>query len=118
DTDRLKTCVEVWEKIIFNLWEASPEFRKYVEDYLSHNLSRMLGTGITSTARFINEIDRQDPRALSRFVGNTLDNADGKEVEGAARILFNAVLDHKSRFLSWKWGWRFFLDRRRSRKKP
>ena len=31
DTDRLKTCVEVWEKIIFNLWEASPEFRKYVD---------------------------------------------------------------------------------------
>ncbi len=85
-------------------------------DYLSHNLPRMLGTGITATARFINEIDRQDQCAVSHFVAKTLDNTDGKEVEGAARILFNAVLDHKSRFLSWKWFWRFFRDRRRNRK--
>ena len=116
DTDRLKACAEVWEKIISNLWEASPEFRKYVADYLSQNLPRMLGTGITATARFINEIERQDPGAVSRFVAKTLDNTDGKEVEGAVRILFNAVLDHKSRFLSWKWFWRFFRDRRRNRK--
>jgi hypothetical protein len=41
---------------------------------------------------------------------------DEKEVEGAARILFNAVLDQKSRFLSWKSLWRFFRERRRNRK--
>jgi hypothetical protein len=116
DTDRAFACAEVWGKIISNLWEVSPEFRKYVADYLSQNLPRMLGAGITSTARFINEIEQQDPGAVSRFVAKTLDNTDGKQVEGAARILFNAVLDHKSRFLSWKWFWRFFRDRRRNRK--
>ena len=116
DTDRITACVEVWEKIISNLWEASPEFREIVADYLSRNLPRVLGTGIMTAARFINEIDRQDPRAVSRFVSNTLDNTDGKEVEAAARILFNAVLDHKSRFLSWKCLWSFFRERRRSRK--
>jgi len=116
DTDRLKACTDIWGKIISNLWEASPEFREYLADYLSQNLPRMLGTGVTATAHFINEIDRQDPGAVSRFVAKTLDNTDGKEVEGAARILFNAVLDHKSRFLSWKWFWRFFRDRRRNRK--
>ena len=114
--DNITACAEVWRKIISNLWEASPEFRKTVADHLSQNLPRILGTGITSAARFINEIDRQEPRAVSRFVSNTLDNMDEKEVEGAARILFNAVLDHKSRFLSWKWIWRFFRDRRRNRK--
>jgi hypothetical protein len=116
DTDRALACVEIWGKIISNLWEASPEFRKILADYLSQNLPRMLGAGITATARVINEIERQDPRAVSRFVGKTLDNTDGKEVEGAMRILFNAVLDHKSRFLSWQWFWRFFRDRRRNRK--
>ncbi len=116
DTDRVIACTEIWGKIISNLWEASPEFRKILADYLSQNLPRMLGAGVTATARFINEIDRQDPGAVSRFVAKTLDNTDGKEVEGAARILFNALLDHKSRFLSWKWFWRFFRDRRRNRK--
>ena len=116
DTDRVIACTEIWGKIISNLWEASPEFRKILADYLSQNLPRMLGAGITATARFINEIDRQDPLAVSRFVAKTLDSTDGKEVEGAAGILFNAVLDHTSRFLSWKWFWRFFRDRRRNRK--
>jgi len=115
-TDNITACADVWGKIISNLWEASPEFRKTVADYLSQNLPRVLGTGITTVARFINEIDRQNQRAVSRFVSNTLDNTDEREVEGAARILFNAVLDHKSRLLSWKWIWRFFRDRRNSRK--
>ena len=116
NTDNITACAEVWGKIISNLWEVSPEFRETFADYLSQNLPRVLGTGITTAARFINNIDRQDPRAVSRFVSRTLDNTDGKEVEGAARILFNAVLDHKSRFLSWKLIWRFFCDRRHSRK--
>lgn len=116
DTDRIVACAEIWEKIIANLWEASPEFREFIADYLSRNLPRILGTGVTVAAHFINEIDRHDPGAFSRFVTKTLDNTDGKEVEGAARIVFNAVLDHKSRFLSWKWFWRFFRDRRRNRK--
>jgi len=116
NTDNITTCAVVWGRIITNLWEASPEFRESVANYLSQNLPRLLGTGITTAARFINEIDRQDPRAVSRFVSNTLDNTDGKEVEAAARIVFNAVLDHRSRFLSWKSLWRFFRDRRRGRK--
>jgi hypothetical protein len=116
NTDNITACAEVWGIIITNLWEASPEFRKTVADYLSHNLPRILGAGITTAARLINEIDRQDPHAVSRFVSKTLDNTNGKEVEAAARILFNAVLDHKSRFLSWKTLWRFFRDRRSSRK--
>lgn len=116
NTDNIKACTEIWGNIISNLWEASPEFRKTVAGYLLQNLPRILGMSITTAARFINEIERQDPHAVSRFVSNTLDNTDGKEVERAARILFNAVLDHKSRFLSWKLVWRFFRDRRRSRK--
>jgi hypothetical protein len=116
DMNRITACAEIWGKIISNLWNASPEFREALTDYLSKNLPRMIGTGVTSAARFINEINRQDPDAVSRFIAKTLDKTDGKEVEGAARILFNAVLDHKSRFLSWKWFWRFFRDRRQSRK--
>ena len=116
DMNRITACSEVWGKIISNLWEASPVFRKYVAEHLSQNLPRMLGAGITAAARFTNEIERQDTHAVSRFIAKTLDNTDGKEVEGAARILFNALLDHKSRFLSWKWFWRFFRDRRRNRK--
>ena len=116
DTDRITACAEIWGKIITNLWKASPEFRETFVDYLSQNLPHFLGTGITTAARFINEIDRQDPRAVSHFVSKTLDNTDGKEVEGAAQILFNAFLDNKSRFLSWKLLWRLFRDRRRSRK--
>jgi hypothetical protein len=116
NTDNIAACTEVWGKIITNLWEVSPKFRETVADYLSQNLPRVLGTGISIAACFINEIDRKDPRAVSRFVSNTLDNTDGKEVEGAARILFNAFLDNKSRFLSWKLVWRFFRDRRRNRK--
>ena len=116
NTDNITACAEVWGKISSNLWEASPGFRKTVADYLSHNLPSVLGTGITCAARFINEIDKQNQLAVSRFVSNTLDNIDEKEVEGAARILFNAALDHKSRFLSWKSLWRFFRERRRRRK--
>ena len=115
-TDNITACAEVWGNIITNLWDASPAFRKTVADYLSQNLPRVLGTGITTAARFINEIDRQDPGAVSLFVANTLDNMDRKEVEGATRIIFNALLDNKSRFLSWKWVWRFFRDRRLSQK--
>ena len=116
NTNNIIACADVWGKIISNLWEASPEFREIVTDYLSQNLPRILGAGITAAARFINEIDRQDPGVVSRFVSKTLDNTDGKEVEAAAGILFNAVLDHKSRFLSWKTLWSFFRQRRRSRK--
>jgi hypothetical protein len=116
NTDNITAGAKVWGKIITNLWDASPEFRKTAADNLSQNLPRILGTGITSAARFINEIDRQKPLAVSRFLSNTLDNMDAKEVEGAARILFNALLDHKSRFLSWKSLWRFFRDRQSSRK--
>jgi len=116
NTDNITACTEVWVRIISNLWEASPAFREDVADYLSQNLPHVLGTSVTTAARFINEIDRQDPRAVSCFVSNTLDNIDGKEVEAAAHILFNAVLDHKSRFLSLKSLWRFFCERRRSRK--
>jgi hypothetical protein len=112
-TDNITACAEVWGRIITNLWEASPEFRETFAYYLSHNLPRVLGTCITNAARLINEIDRQDQRAVSRFVSKTLDNTDGKEVEAAARILFNAALDHKSRFLSWKTLWSFFRERRR-----
>lgn len=112
NTDNITACFDVWGRIITNLWEASPEFRETFANYLSQNLPHVLGTGITTAARFINEIDRQDPRAVSRFVSKTLDNTDGKEVEAAARILFNAALDHKSRFLSWKSLWRFFRERR------
>jgi len=115
NTDNITACAEVWGTIISNLWKVSPEFRKKVADYLSQNLPRVLGTSITTAARFINSIDRQQPGAVSRFVSNTLDNMDGKELEGATRILFNALLDHKSRFLSWKWLWSFFRDRRRNR---
>ena len=116
NTDNITACAEVWGKIITNLWEASPELRTAFSEAAAKKIPRLLGTGITTTARFINEIARKDPRVVSRFVSKTLDNTDGKEVEAAARILFNAVLDHKSRFLSWKWIWRFFRDRSRSRK--
>jgi hypothetical protein len=116
NTDNITACAGVWGKIISNLWEVSPEFRKTVVDYLSQNLPRILGTMITSAARCINEINRQEPLAVSHFVSKTLDNMEAKEVEEAARIVFNAVLDQKSRFLSWKSLWRFFRERRRSRK--
>ena len=116
DTRRITHCYEIWGKILWNLWEASPEFRTTMANYLSQTLPHILGTGITTAARFINEIEQQDPLTVSRFVEKTLDNTDGKEVEGAARILFNAVLDHKSRFLSWKWFWCFFRDRRKRKK--
>jgi len=115
DTDRFVACAKVWGKIIANLWESSPEFRKSIAEYLSQNLPCILGTGVTTAAHYINEIDRQDPIAVSRFISKTLDNTNKKEVEGAARIMFNAVLDHKSSFLSWKLVWSFFRERRRSR---
>jgi len=102
-TEELKEIVDAYATLFKNLWAASPEFRKMVGDLLTQDAPPLIGKGISSACRFVNEAGREDPQVVSRFVSDVAANIDGNELKDATHTIVNAFLDQKLHLFSWTW---------------
>lgn len=103
DTEELKGLVQAYIALGKNLWDASPEFREMVGKALTEEAPPLVGRGITSACRFVNEAGREDPQVVSRLVSDVVKNIDGEEFKDATHTLANAFLDQKLHLISWAW---------------
>jgi hypothetical protein len=103
DTDELKALVEAYTTLIKNLWEVSPELREALFKAITCDAPLLIGQGINSAARFVNDINHSDPRMVSKFVSDVVENIDGDEFRDATHTIVNAVLDQKLHLISWTW---------------
>jgi len=116
DTDELKALVDAYVEMGKNLWEASPEFREAVGKAITDDAPPLIGRGISSACRVVNEISKNDPRAVSKFVSDVVANIDGDEFKDATHTIVNAFLDQKLHLFSWTWQLlRKRMKRRKSR---
>ena len=114
DTDELKALVDAYVEMGKNLWEASPEFREAVGKAITKDAPPLIGRGISSACRVVNEISKNDPRAVSKFLSDVSDNIEGNALRDATHTIVNAVLDQKLYLFSWTWQ---LLKKRFSRRK-
>lgn len=114
DTDELKALVDAYVEMGKNLWEASPEFREAVGKAIAEDAPPLIGQGISSACRAVNEISKNDPRAVSKFLSDVSDNIEGHALRDATHTIVNAVLDQKLYLFSWTWQ---LLKKRFSRRK-
>jgi hypothetical protein len=103
DADEFKALVEAYATMIKNLWEVSPELREAVSKTITQEVPPLIGQGINSATRFINDISKEDPRLISRFVSDVVANTNGSEFWDATHTIVNAVLDQKLPLVSWAW---------------
>ncbi len=103
DTDEFKALVEAYSTMIKNLWEVSPELREAVSKAVTQEVPPLIGQGINSACRFVNEISKSDPRIVNKFVSDVVANVDGDELRDATHTIVNAVLDQKLHLVSWAW---------------
>jgi hypothetical protein len=103
DTDELKALADAYIDLGKKLWEASPEFREAVGKLLREDAPPFIGRSISSACRTVNEISKDDPRAVSRFVSDVANHLDGEALRDATHTIVNAVLDQKLRLFSWTW---------------
>lgn len=114
DTGELKALVDAYVEMGKNLWEASPEFREAVGKAITDDAPPLIGQGISSVCRVVNEISKNDPRAVSKFLSDVSDNIEGNALRDATHTIVNAVLDQKLYLFSWTWQ---LLKKRFSRRK-
>ena len=103
DTEELKGLAEAYAELIKNLWDASPEFREMTGKAITEEAPPLIGKGITSACRFVNEVSKEDPRLVSKFVSDVVANIDGDEFKDATHTIVNAFLDQKLHLISWTW---------------
>jgi hypothetical protein len=103
DTEELKALAEAYATMIKNLWEVSPEFREAVGNAITEDAPPLIGRGISSACRVVNEISKSDPCVVSKFVSDVASNIDGNELRDATHTIVNAVLDQKLHLFSWAW---------------
>jgi hypothetical protein len=103
DTEELKGLAEAYAELIKNLWDASPEFREMTGKAITEDAPPLIGKGITSACRFVNEVSKEDPRLVSKFVSDVVANIDGDEFKDATHTIVNAFLDQKLHLISWTW---------------
>lgn len=103
DTDEFKVLAEAYATMMKNLWEASPELREAVGKAITQDAPPLIGKGITSAARFVNEVNKNDPRLISQLVSDVVANIDSDELKDATHTIVNAVLDQKLSLISWTW---------------
>jgi len=103
DTDEFKVLAEAYSTMIKNLWEVSPELREAVGKAITQDAPPLIGKGISSAARFVNEVSKNDPRLISKFVSDIVANIDKDELKDATHTIVNAVLDQKPGLVSWTW---------------
>lgn len=103
DTEELKALADAYVALGKNLWEASPEFREMVGKAITEDAPPLIGKGISSACRFVNEVSKDDPQVVSRFVSDVVKNIDGDEFKNATHTIVNAFLDQKLHLISWTW---------------
>jgi hypothetical protein len=103
DTNELKALAESYATLIKNLWEVSPELRKTIAKAVTEDAPPLIGRGISSACRFVNEVSKSDPCAVSKFVSDVATNIDGDEFRNATHTIANAFLDQKLHLISWTW---------------
>lgn len=103
DTNEFKALAEAYTVLLKNLWEVSPEFREALAKAITGDAPPLIGKGINSATRFINEVHKSDPRVVSKFVSDVVANVDGDAFRDATHTIVNAVLDQKLHLISWTW---------------
>ena len=103
DTEEMKTLVDAYVALGKNLWEVSPEFREMVGKALTQDAPPLIGNGISTACRLVNEVCKEDPQVVSRFVSDVAKNIDGDEFKDATHTIVNAFLDQKLHLISWTW---------------
>ena len=68
-------------------------FRDAIAKAVTQDTPPLIGKGINSATRFINEVNKSDPRVVSKFVSDVVANVDGDEFRDATHTIVNAVLD-------------------------
>jgi hypothetical protein len=114
DTEELKGLAEAYAALVKNLWEVSPELREAVGKAITEDAPPLIGKGISSACRFVNEASKEDPRVVSKLVSDVVANIDGDEFRDATHTIVNAVLDQKLHLISWTWQ---LIRKRMKRKK-
>ncbi|MBN1365635.1 MAG: hypothetical protein JW976_12565 [Syntrophaceae bacterium] len=114
DTDEMKALVDAYIALGKNLWESSPEFREMVGKVLTQDAPPLIGSGISTACRLVNNVSKDDPQVASRFFSDVVKNIDGDEFKGATHTIVNAFLDQKLHLISWTWQ---LLCKRMKRKK-
>lgn len=103
DTEEVKALVDAYVALGKNLWEASPEFREMVRKAVTQDAPPLIGQGISSACRFVNDVSREDPQVVSRFISDVAANINGNEFKDATHTIVNAFLDQKLHLISWTW---------------
>lgn len=103
DTGELKVLAEAYAALGKNLWDVSPEFREAAGKAITEDAPLLIGKGISSACRFVNEASKEDPQAVSKFVSDVAANIDGDEFRDATHTIVNAFLDKKLHLISWMW---------------
>jgi len=103
DTNEFKALAEAYTSMMKNLWDVSPEFREALAKAITGDAPPLIGKGINSATRFINEVNKCDPHVVSKFVSDVVANIDGDEFKDATHTIVNVVLDQKLHLISWTW---------------
>jgi hypothetical protein len=103
DTDELKALPAAYATLIKKIWDVSPELREAVGRAITQDAPPLIGRGINSATRLINEVSKDDPLAVSKFVSDVAANIDGDEFRNATHTIANAFLDQKLNLFSWTW---------------
>jgi hypothetical protein len=103
DMEELKALAEAYTIMMKNLWEVSPELRDAVAKAVTDDAPPLIGKGISSACRFVNEASKEDPRVVSKLVSDVVANIDGDEFRDATHTIVNAFLDQKLHLISWTW---------------
>lgn len=103
DAEEWKALAEAYVTLGKNLWEVSPEFREALGKAITEEAPPLIGKGISSACRFVNEVSREDPHVVSKFVSGVVANIDGEEFKNATHTIVNAFLDQKLHLFSWTW---------------
>ena len=103
DTEELKVLAEAYVALGKNLWEVSPEFREIVGKAIKEDAPPLIGKGLSSACRFVNEVSKEDPQVVSKFVSDVVANIDGNEFRDATHTMVNAFLDQRLHLISWAW---------------
>jgi hypothetical protein len=121
DTARIRDFAVIYAALATDLWDASPELqgkiKNVLRDFAESNpefmakaremavkqAPKIIGSGVTAAACWINLIDEKDPQAVSRFVKDVFQNVDANEFKKATHVIVHAFLDQKPGLISWAW---------------
>lgn len=103
DRDALRECSAAWCELASSLWEVSSDIRIQARKTILSSGPKVIAEIINTSARSINSIVGDDPKALNTFVSEVFENMDNKEIRQATMIIAEALLDQKWHLASWTW---------------